>query len=108
MDIRLDRTCKQGVTNKVLEAISPNTMYFDKKSILLGNSKNEIIVNYIIMITKHEIYKSKWNKVKLNPIKLKHIFKVQMELEIYLGTIKHTLPKVLGKWSPVLNHLRNL
>ena len=91
-----------------LESISPNTMYFDKKSILLGNNKNEIIINYIIMITKHELYKSKWNKVKINLIKLKHIFKVQMDLEIYSGTVRKTLPKVLGKWSSVLNHLRNL
>ena len=91
-----------------LESISPNTMFFDKNSILLGNTNNEVIVNYIILTTKHEIYKSKWNKTKLTLTKLKHIFKNQMDLEIYIGTIKNNLPKVLGKWSPVLNNLRNL
>ena len=91
-----------------LERISPNTMYFDKTSVLLGNTKNEVIINYIILTTKHEIYKSKWKKTKLTLTKLKHIFKNQMDLEIYIGTVKNSLPKVLGKWSPVLNNLRNL
>ena len=81
-------------------------MYLDKKSILLGNSKNELIVYNIITINKHEIYKSKWTKTKLNLIKLKKIFKTQMELEICLGTIKNNLPKVLGKWATVYNYLR--
>ena len=57
-------------------------MFFDKNSILLGNTNNEVIVNYIILTTKHEIYKSKWNKTKLTLTKLKHIFKNQMDLEI--------------------------
>ena len=80
-----------------LERISPNTMYFDKTSVLLGNTRNDVIINYIILTTKHEIYKSKWNKTKLTLTKLKHIFKIQMELEIYIGTVKNSLPKVLGK-----------
>ena len=89
-----------------LEGLSPNHLYLDKKSILLGNSKNELIINNLINITKHEIYKSKWTNRKLNLFKLKKIFKIQMELEMYLGTIKKTLPKVLGKWSTIYNDLR--
>ena len=91
-----------------LRRITPNTIYMDKKSILLGNPKNEIVINYIITITKHEIYKSKWNKTRLTLLKIKNLVKYQIELEIYLGTIKNNLPKVLGKWAPVLNELRNL
>ena len=91
-----------------LRSISPNTSYFDKKWVLLGNSKNGIIVNNIIMITKHEIYKSKWTKSRLNIHKVKIVIKHQMELEIYLGTIKNCLPKVLGKWALVFNNLQTL
>ena len=91
-----------------LSRISPNTFFLDKKSVLLGNTRNEIIINYIITLTKHELYKSKWNRNKLTLAKLKHTFKQQMDLEIYLGTIKNTLPKVLGKWATILNDLRTL
>ena len=91
-----------------LSIISPNTFDLDKKSVLLGNTKNEIIINYIIILTKHKFYKSKWNRNKLTILKLKHIIKQQMDLEIYLGTIKNNLPKVLGKWASVLNDLRTL
>ena len=84
-----------------LEGLFPNHLYLDKISILLGNSKNEMIVNNLITITKHEIYKNIWMNHKLNLFKLKTIFKIQMELEIYLETIKKNLPKVLGKWATV-------
>ena len=89
-----------------LRGISPNDMYFDKKSILLGNKKNEIIINYIIIVIKHELYKSKWTKTRLNLLKIKKIIKSHMELEIYSGTIKNSLPKVLGKWATIYNNLR--
>ena len=91
-----------------ITGISPNSTFFDKKSILLGNSKNETIVNNIIMITKHEIYKSKWTKTKLTLHKIKVILKSQMEMELYLGTIKNRLPKVLGKWAAIYNYLQTI
>ena len=64
----------QRVWNEVktwLTAISPNPLYMDKKSILLGNQKNHVIINYVITTVKHEIYKSKWNKSRLNLMKIK-------------------------------------
>ena len=65
-----------------------------------------MIIYNITTITKHEIYKSKWTKTKLNLIKLKKIFMAQMDLEIYLGTIENNLPKVLGKWATVYDYLK--
>ena len=41
-------------------------VYLDKLSILLGNPRNEILTNCVILIVKHEIYKQKWNKNSLN------------------------------------------
>ena len=43
---------------------------FEKKAILLGSPENSIIVNYIFLIVKHEIYKSKWTKTKVTLIKI--------------------------------------
>ena len=80
---------------------------FNKKAILLGDKNNETVINTIILITKHEIYKKKWKARFLNLNYLKNLFKNQMNIEIYIGTINNRLPKVLGKWSSLYNVLRN-
>ena len=53
-----------GVENWLNHNINEK-MAFDKKAILLGCPDNSILVNYIFLIVKHEIYKSKWNKSKV-------------------------------------------
>ena len=58
-------------------------------------------------ITKHEIYKSKWKGTRVNMIFLKTVFKRQMNTEMYLGTIKGSIEKTLGKWASIANALRN-
>ena len=82
------------------------TFHIDKKSVLIGNIQNEIIINYIFTIIKHEIYKQKWTKSQLNVYKIKRILKNHMDLEIYIGTIKNNIQKVLGNWSTLYNHLK--
>ena len=77
-------------------------------SVILGNRDNETIINYVILITKHEVYKSKWNKSNRSIIKLKNVLKHYMNLYIYIGTIRNSLPKTLGKWSAMYNALRTL
>ena len=53
-------------------------------SVILGNRDNETIINYVILITKHEIYKSKWNKSNISIMKLKNVLKHHMNLDIYI------------------------
>ena len=84
------------------------TNYFDKKSILLGNRNNEPIINTLIIITKHEIYKKRWKGTHLTLNYLKLVFQKQMKMDIYTGTVNNTLPKVLGKWSTLYNLLLTL
>ena len=91
-----------------LNAIMAKPVTIEKSTILLGSVDNEIIINYIFIIVKHEIYKSKWNRTETNLIKIKKILKSHMDLDIYLGTIKKCLPKILGKWSSVYNNLKNI
>ena len=81
---------------------------FNSHSVILGNRENEMIINYVILITKHEIYKSKWNKTNVSILKLRKILKYHMDLDIYIGTIRNSLPKTLGKWSALYNVLRTL
>ena len=80
----------------------------DMLSVILGNKDNGIIINYIFLITKHEIYKSEWNRNNINLIKMKKILKYHMNFDIYLGTVRNSLPKTLGKWSSIYYVLRTL
>ena len=82
--------------------------HFDKKSILLSNKENGPLINTIILLTKHELYKKKWKENILSLQYLKQIFKRQMQVEIYNGTMHNRVAKILGKWSPLHNTLINL
>ena len=89
--------------------ICTNKVYhFDQKSILLGNKLNGLLINTLILLTKHKLYKKKWKENILNLNYLKRIFLRQMQVEIYNGTVCNKLAKVLGKWSPLHNTLNNL
>ena len=45
-----------------LNSIMTKPVIADKTSILLGNPDNELIINYVYIICKHEMYKGKWNR----------------------------------------------
>ena len=76
------------------------------ENILLGNKNYNYITNYVIIVTKNEIYRRKWrqNIPSLQYIKFK--LKKYMEIEIYIGTTNDMLEKKPGKWSPIYNDLR--
>ena len=78
----------------------------DKISLLLGNPDNELIINYVYIICNHKIYKGNWNRSPASIIKIKRILKSHMEIDIHLGTVDKTLPKILGKWSSLYNVLK--
>ena len=85
-----------------------STIQTDIVSTLLGNPANEPIVNVLFMLTKEEIFKSRCRNTIPNFKHLLQIFKEQMLTEIYLGTVKNSLAKVLGKWSHIHNALSTL
>ena len=78
----------------------------DNKSIALGNPKNSILMNYIIMVTKYEIYKSKWTKKAINTQSILAKLKNNLEMEEYVTTITIGRNTTLGKWSQIYNLLR--
>ena len=77
-----------GATNK--------RYHFDKKSLLLSNKENGLLINTLILLTKHELYKKKWKENILSMHYLKKIFQRQMQIEIYNGTMHNKVAKVLG------------
>ena len=82
--------------------------HFDKKSNLLSNKDNGLLIHTLILLTKHELYKKKWKENILSMQYLKQLFKRQMQVEIYNGTMLNRVARVLGKWSPLHNILINL
>ena len=50
-------------------------IHSDEASILNGNTKNTIHVNYIFITLKHEMYKFKWRQIQYNLLFLKGILK---------------------------------
>ena len=85
-----------------------STIHLDKISVLLGNTRNEYIVNALIITRRYEIYKCKCKDTIIYMLQLKNVFKGQIQTDIYLGTIKKQMPKVLGKWSGLYNVLKRL
>ena len=51
-----------------------------------------------------DLQKERGTKRKKIFPRLKKMIKVPMDIEIYIGTIKNNLQKVLGKWSPLYNN----
>ena len=78
------------------------------ENILLGNNNLNYITNYVIIVTKNEIYRRKWKNNIPSLHDIQYILKKYMAVEIYIGTTNEMLEKVLGKWSPIYNDLRRL
>ena len=93
---------------RCLSNITNTNIHFDRKSVLLGNKCNSPVVNTVVSVAKHELYKQKFKGNVLSLNYLKRIFQRQLKVDIYLGTIIKTLHKVLGKWSSLYKELHNL
>ena len=89
-----------------LERSLNTTIYISATDILLGNPRNDPVTTCILLITKHEIYKQKWNRTRLTIPKLKIIIKQHMDLECYLGKIRGNPEKTMGKWASIYHHLQ--
>ena len=89
-----------------LERSLNTNIFVSSTDILLGNSRNDPVTNCIFLITKHEIYKQKWNRTRLTIHKLKIIIKHHMDLECYLGKIRGNQEKTMGKWASIYHHLQ--
>ena len=89
-----------------LERSLNTNIFVSSTDILLGNPRNDPVTNCIFLITKHEIYKQKWNRTRLTIHKLKIIIKHHMDLECYLGKIRGNQEKTMGKWASIYHHLQ--
>ena len=74
----------------------------------MGNKKYNYCINYVMIVTKKEIYKQRWRNRIPSLIEIKYKLKKYMEIDIYIGTTTGMLENTLGKWSPIYNELRRL
>ena len=82
------------------------TIQLTNESILLGDNTISIIANYIIIVTKHEIFKSKWTKKDLTVKDIVKRLKEYLVIEEYISNITQRTKTTLGKWSPIYNLLK--
>ena len=73
-----------------------------------GNTKNTILVKYIFITFKYEIYKFKWRQIQYKLVFLKTTSKNCMNIELYNDKVNGEEQKVLVKCSPKINDLRNI
>ena len=78
------------------------------KTSVLGINDYSVLVNYIFIICKHEIFKSKWSSKVINQDSLLNTLKEYLLMEEYISTISNRKEKTLGKWSPIYNLLKGL
>ena len=96
------------ILERWLSQTTGERLTLDLNTILLGNKDYNYIVNYVIIVTKHEIYRYKWNHRVPNLADLKRKLKSYLTIEMYIGTISNTVEKTIGKWSPIYNVIRNI
>ena len=94
------------VQNDGLKTTFNEKYTLDKKSIILGNPNNSALVNYITMVTKHEIYKNKWTNKGIYTQSIVLKLKKNLEIEEYVSTITIRRKTTLGKWSQIYNQLK--
>ena len=100
---KLWRDIGKWIKDRIKSKINTDTFF-----ILLGHPKHKYLVNYIIIVVKHEIFKGKWNNHIPNLNEIKKVLKNYMKLEIFIGSTTNGLEKVMGKWSSIYNDLMNV
>ena len=90
---------------KWLRKYITDKLYLGRSSVLLGDQRNTILVNQLLIIFKYEIYKKKWDNRTFNVHTIKHILIKQKEAEKYTAKISNRTKIFLGKWSPIYNCL---
>lgn len=79
----------------------------EKKNIIFP-AASQILINYIIIVAKYYIYKSKFYLKKVSIKGFENFLKQKFQNEMYISKITRTYDKFLGKWSLLYNFMINL
>ena len=95
------KTLEAWISRNVQEKVECNNI-----TAILSINEYSVLVNYIFIICKHEIFKSRWTSKVINQDSLLKTLKEYLVIEEYISTISNWKEKPLGKWSPIYNLLK--
>ena len=78
------------------------------KSLIFSWQKEKSFMNYLLVVAKYYIYKTKFTSRRLNIAGFKSLLKKKFDGEKYIAKINNRYDKFLGKWSPLYNLLNNV
>ena len=97
------KNLERWISRNIQERVECNNI-----TAIMGINEYSALVNYIFIICKHEIFKSKWSLKVINQDSLLKTLKEHLVIEEYISTISNRKEKTLGKWSPIYNLLKRL
>ena len=78
------------------------------KNLILSWYKENSLSNYILVVAKYYIYKTKFTSRHLRMAGFKQLLKRKFESEKYIAEINNKYENFLSKWSALYNQLNNL
>ena len=80
----------------------------NEKMLILSWHKKNSLLNYLLVVAKYYIYKSKFVQGSISILGFKAILKKKFEEEKYIAKINDKYTKFLGKWSSLYTVLNNM
>ena len=80
----------------------------NEKMLILSWHKKNSLLNYLLVVAKYYIYKSKFFQGSIYILGFKAILKKKFEEEQYIAKINDKYTKFLGKWSSLYTVLNNM
>ena len=80
------------------------TFNISDRNIIYSAFEKCSLINYLVVLAKYYIYKSKFHNQNLNILGFEAYSKVKFFNEMYIAKINNTYEKFLGKWSPIYHY----
>ena len=80
------------------------TFNISDRNIIYSAFEKCSLINYLVVLAKYYIYKSKFHNQNLNIRGFEAYSKVKFFNEMYIAKINNTYEKFLGKWSPIYHY----
>ena len=80
----------------------------NEKMLILSWHKKNSLLNYLLVVAKYYIYKTKFVQESISILGFKAILKKKFEEEKYIAKINDKYAKFIGKWSSLYTVLNNM
>ena len=80
----------------------------NEKMLILSWHKKKLLLNYLLVVAKYYIYKTKFVQESISILGFKAILKKKFEEEKYIAKINDKYARFIGKWSSLYTVLNNM